>query len=94
MATVGIVFHVRVHGGITIQGYLDNTPALYRQALAVDSFTVERLEQSRIGDDNWYEARVRITPHGLRENMRPFTSRLEAILCEDPNIVVLDREVP
>jgi hypothetical protein len=94
MATVGITFGLKVHGGVTIQGYLDNTLLVHRQALGVNSFTVERLDQSRIGEDNWYQARVRITPHGLGQNLQSFTLQLEALLCADPNIVVLDRGSP
>ncbi len=92
MAAVGLSFRVKVHGGVTVQGYLENTLILHRHALGADSLTVETLDKTPIGENDWYEARVRITPHGLRQNLRSFTTQLEALLCGDPNIVVLDRE--
>jgi hypothetical protein len=52
------------------------------------------LEQSRIGDDNWYQACARITPLGLRQNLHSFRSQLEALLCADPNIVVVSLDEP
>ena len=88
---VGITFTLKVHGAVTIQGYLDNTLVLHRQSLCAGGFTVEILDKSLIVDD-WYQARVRITPHDLRQNLQSFTSQLEALLCGDPNIVVLSRE--
>lgn len=92
MATASIHFRLKVHGGVTIQGYLDNTLALQRCNLSADAFSVELIERSSIDNDDWYQAHVRITPHGLRQNLRSFTSELEALLCRDPNILVLDRE--
>jgi len=94
MATVGISFSLRVHAGVTVQGYLDNTIVLHRRTLHADSFTVALLEQSRIGDDNWYQACARITPLGLRQNLHSFRSQLEALLCADPNIVVVSLDEP
>ncbi len=92
MDKTSITFSLKVHGGVTVQDYLENTLNFNRNSLGAEGFNVQRLEQSGIGDDNWYQTRVRITPYGLRQNQKSFISQLESILCGDPNIVVLDRE--
>jgi hypothetical protein len=81
-----------VHGAVTIEGYLENKLLLYRHVLAADRFEVERLDKTRWENDDWFQVKVRIMPHGLRQNLRSFTTHLEAILCGDPNIVLLERD--
>lgn len=93
MASTDITFRMKVHGGVTVQSYLENTLALHATGMGVESFTVERLEQSQLGGDNWYEALIRITPRGLHQNLDSVWSQLESRLAGDTNIIVLQRHV-